>query len=93
VYWRVYYSNDKSVVDDIGTVEFMKFNDKTMVTFHSVHDLKFSKIMGVDIDKTNKLYDKIKHMVGDYFLECIKHYEKIAKGVVDATPYGDYLKR
>ena len=40
VYWRVRKSGNKTTETDIGFVEFKKFEDETLVTFHSAHRLR-----------------------------------------------------
>lgn len=67
IYWRVYHSDDKSVIDDLGSLKIEKRDGGTLMTFHSAHDLKVAKYM--DVTK----------MVEHYFVKCIEHYENTAR--------------
>lgn len=44
VYWQVFYSDNKTVNDDIGSLEFKDYKDGTLVTFHSAHHLAIQEL-------------------------------------------------
>lgn len=72
VHWRVYHSDDDSVIDDIGSVEFRSHDGGTLVTFHSAHVLKIGENIG---PKT------LGHMVSHYFKESIRNYDETVRSV------------
>lgn len=68
IYWRVYHSDDETVIADIGSLEFREHDTGTVVTFHSAHVLSMSKYLGSEI---------MTKAIGDYFQMTLRNYREI----------------
>ncbi len=68
VYWRVYFSDNKTTDEDLGKVEFRKYGmNETLVTFHSAH--RFI-IGGIEIS-TGRVLKSLR----EAFIEHVQKYK------------------
>jgi len=72
VYWRVFASENKSTLSDVGSVTFIKKDEKTSVIFRSAHQLGSNPVIKCPIPNLPILQKKIMQT----FLKHLESYEK-----------------
>ncbi len=73
VYWRVYYSDNNSTETDVGSVEFMRYDDaSTLVIFHSAHRLNAPG--GIHLPN-----DIVQYSLQTFFLDHAEHYDELVR--------------
>lgn len=77
VRWEVKKSDNGTVPEDVGSVHFERFGNKTLVTWHSVHQYdKMPFNLPMPAGLKNQL---LGFMLGDYFKRSIEAYRELAK--------------
>ncbi|OFZ24327.1 MAG: hypothetical protein A2381_04845 [Bdellovibrionales bacterium RIFOXYB1_FULL_37_110] len=72
VFWRVFQSENKSTLADVGSVSFIKKDDKTLVVFRSAHLLGSNPLVEIAIPNLPIIQKQIK----DTFLNHLENYKK-----------------
>ncbi len=73
VYWRVMYSDNDSTESDVGSIEFVKYDESsTLATFHSAHRLNMPG--GLHIPN-----NVVELVLKSFFLEHIQHYATLVQ--------------
>lgn len=77
VLWEVLKSDNGTVKQDTGTLKFERYGDKTLVTWHSAHQLEKYPALTALVPKG--VADKAVGLVlSDYFSRAIEHYRALA---------------
>ena len=81
VRWRVYMSDNETVLQDIGYVEFAKSGDKTRVTFHSAHAFTESYTSPMNYGPLAEFRDVMTaKQLREAFSAHIENYREVAEG-------------
>ena len=81
VRWRVYWSDNQTVKQDIGYVNFEAAGNQTKITFHSAHAYTSSYTSPMNWGPLAYVRDQITAKnLRDYFTSAIAHYRKLAGG-------------
>ncbi len=81
VRWRVYASDNDTVAQDIGYVNFQGTGATTTVTFHSAHKYTNSYTWPFSWGPLNRINDALTAMgLSDYFVNAVEHYRSLAEG-------------
>ena len=74
VYWQVFYSDNGTVNDDIGSLEFKTHNNGTLVTFHSAHHLAVQEWPD-PLQIISKKF--VPAMLSQFFQDSVEKYREI----------------
>ena len=80
VRWRVYRSDNQTVEQDIGYVEFKGQGASTRITFHSAHKYTSSYTSPMNFGPLTHVRDALTAKnLRDYFVGAIQQYKEIAE--------------
>jgi hypothetical protein len=79
VAWRVYHSDNRTVIRDTGGLRLIAHGEHTMVRFHSIHELPRAFTAPLNRNPLRKMRDAIiQDSLRSYFVDTIEKYRRLA---------------